>query len=440
MLLAAGSLLLLLGLPRPAQGVEPAPAETPRPVPLDVPILDTPFLLPGGGFPSMRQSLMLSKDAYHLLDVVGRRLRSKGTWGLTAAAGLELVAYYLPLGDAWLHEEYHRAVLSRRDIGSFNDVYKFRIFASTIAVSRVRDEDLIRLKSEHPAEQVRLSSAGIEGEHDLLLELEKDSFFFDAPTGVTFRAWLIKLNSSLYIVYSGTSEGDALTDQINAEDGADVRRRDFTGLDFTAWVYDLHRPAEPYQARGVHPSGVGIDRYRKPSHLTPEERDYLRLQGWLTFLNFLDPHLVGMRGFGRPDGTTWTALLRHELAPFGYAIDATAFVRRGRIRLAATARAYVNAEGASPGVDLQLLRFPFRLAGRTFALTPRLALWLQPKDQLFRSAASKAGGLVGLRVAVGAHRVQPYLEVEAKTAGWVAGNPYLDRNLSVRLGLTALAF
>ncbi len=31
------------------------------------------------------------------------------------------------------------------------------------------------------------------------------------------------------------------------EEGADVKRRDFVGLDFTAWVYDLFRPDEPYK-------------------------------------------------------------------------------------------------------------------------------------------------------------------------------------------------
>jgi hypothetical protein len=35
----------------------------------------------------------------------------------------------------------------------------------------------------------------------------------------------------------------------------------------------------------------------------------------------------------------------------------------------------------------------------------------------------------------GARTIEPYVEIEAKTGGWVAGDVYLDRNLSVRTGL-----
>ena len=415
-----------------------APARAP--LPFDVPALEYPTNVPGGAFPSMRQSLMLSKDFFHLMHTLDEPLQSAGFWGDLGVLGLDILYTYLPLGEAWMHEEYHRAVMSRRDIHSFNNVYKMNLLAETIAVSHVKDEDLVRLKREHPAEQVRLSAAGAEGEHDLVLELEKDSFFHDARTPIVFQAWLSKLTSSLYVHECGTPEGDELTDQLNEEDGADVERRDFTGLDFTGWVYDLHRPDEPYEARGVHPSGVGIDRYRKLSHLTSAERSYLKEQGYLTWLNFVDPHLVGIRWFGRPEGTRWMASLRHELTSFGYTIDANVFVRRGGLKLAATSHAYFSEKHVLPGLDVQLIDLSARVAGQAITLTPRLAFWLQPADQLYRSQDVQAGGLLALRAGLGSRRVRPYLEVEAKTEGWVAGNVYLDSNVSVRAGLTALAF
>ena len=422
-----------------AQPARPTPRPDRPPVPIDLPVLDAPFNTTGA-FPSMRQSLMLSKDAHHAVQALAAPLEDRGAWGTTALIGLELVFTYLPLGEAWLHEEYHRAVMSRRGISSFNDVYKLDLFAETIAVSRVRDEDLVRLKRLHPAEQVRLSAAGLEGEHDLLRELEKDSFFAHAPTSVVTVGWLSKLNGTAYLFTCVTSEGDRLTDELNAKDGVDVRRRDFTGLDFTAWVYDLHRPGEPYEARGLHPSGVGIDRYRKSTHLTPRELDYLRLQAGLSVLNFIDPHLLGKRAFGDPSGTQWMGFLRHDLTPFGFAVDAHVFLRRGRMRLATVARAYINKEGMGPGVEVEWLRWPMSLAGQPITLSPRLAVWLQPKDQLFHSTSVTPGGLLSLRAELGARRIRPYVEAEAKTAGWVAGNPYLGRNVSVRVGVSTLAF
>jgi hypothetical protein len=79
----------------------------------------------------------------------------------------------LPGGWVWLHEEYHRAAVGRRGINSFNDVYKLQMF-SNIAVSHVVDEDLVRLKREHPAELVRASAAGIEGQAQLVQALERN--------------------------------------------------------------------------------------------------------------------------------------------------------------------------------------------------------------------------------------------------------------------------
>ena len=422
----------------PAPSQSPAPAPAPRP--FDVPLLEYPSNVPDGAFPSMRQSLMFSKDAFHLMHTLDGPLKSLGFWGDAAVGALDVLYVYLPLGEAWMHEEYHRAVLSRRDIPSFNDVYRFQLLAETIAVSHVRDADLVRLKREHPAEQVRLSAAGAEGEHDLVLELEKDSFFHDAPTPLLIQAWLSKLSSSLYVYQCGTEEGDLLTDELNEEDGANVERRDFTGLDFTAWVYDLHRPDEPYEARGIHPSGVGIDRYRKLAHLTAAERSYMKHQGRLTWLNLVDPHLVGIRSFGREDGTRWMASLRHELTSFGYVIDANVFLRRGELKLAGTAHAYFSEELFLPGLDVQLIGLRVGVAGQTLTFTPRAALWWQPRNQLYRSRDAQAGGLLALRAGWGSRRIRPYLEAEAKTEGWVAGNVYLDANVTVRAGFTALAF
>lgn len=410
---------------------------------LDLPLLDAPYNLAHGvRLPSMAQSLAVSEGFYELSHGGIQRAwgRRKTLGRLSVGAFDLLLAYYLPGGDAWLHEEFHRAVMGNRGIDSFNDVYRFDLDAETIAVSHVDDADLVRLKAEHPAEQVRLGVAGIEGEYLLVQRLEKNRFLGRSRAFHLPQYWLAKANSLFYVSSGPTAEADSLTDEMNAEDGPDVEVRDFTGHDFTAWVYDLHRPDEPYAARGVHPSGVGIDRYVRASDLTDEERAYLKRQGRLQRLNFLDPNLLGLHGFtvrgpagGRP--LRFNASAGHVLTSFGHTVDLNLFLRQGDRNLFVALHRYENGARTFPGVDAELLDLPVRVGGRGLLVSPRLALWMQPAGQSFRTREAKPGALAALRVVrPGSSRWGTFAEVEAKTAGWVAGNVNLDPNVSVRLG------
>src|SRR5690606_29564229 len=80
------------------------------------------------------------------------------------ALGTDYLATKLPYGYAFQHEEFHRSVMSVRGIYSYDEVWKFGK-GFDIAVTSVKDEDLIYLKKNHPADQVRLSAAGVEGEY-----------------------------------------------------------------------------------------------------------------------------------------------------------------------------------------------------------------------------------------------------------------------------------
>ncbi len=127
---------------------------------LDVPLLDFPYqqhasnvtggFLSGFANPSMSQSLAVSNNLYaaahygikRAITIEDRFPRALLVNG--AALAFDILSIYIPLGTAWLHEEYYRAVLTRRDINSFNDVNKFPIGRDVVYVSRsrIRDEDL----------------------------------------------------------------------------------------------------------------------------------------------------------------------------------------------------------------------------------------------------------------------------------------------------------
>ena len=368
----------------------------------------------------MQQSLAITGSVYELSHQALWDAFGKREWASKTAVGLFDLATTavlpLPLTDVWLHEEWHRAVLGRRGINSFDDVYYFRV-TDTVAVSHVRDEDLIRLKRDHPADQVRLQEAGIEGEYALVQRLEKDRFFHGSRAWHMPLYWLIKLEAQGYVASGTDDEVNADTDKMNREDGSSVKKRDFTGHDFVGWMYDLSRPDEPYQARGIHPSGVGINRYRKPSDLTDDERRFLHRQGQLQYLNFLDSNLIGIDAFHDVNITA-----AHLLTSFGYTIDANVFLR-GKRKVFVVLHDYKNRERHFPGADVQLLDTP---------LTLRLALWLQPERQRFRDRRGKPGGLIGVRV----DRGTTFAEVEAKSRGWVQGIESLEASLALRFGLT----
>jgi hypothetical protein len=331
--------------------------------------------------------------------------------------------------------------MGRRGVSSFNDVYRLDVDAAWIAVSHVKDADIVRLKRDHPSEWVRTNAAGIEGELVLVRDLERRRFFGQSRAWHLPLYWLTKLGTFGYVASGTWSDADADVDEANRDDGANVERRDFTGHDLLGWVYDLHRPQEPYDARGIHPSGVGIDRYIKNADLTSEERRYLKRQGRLQLLNFVDPFLFGLdRGlsFGAAGSPTRVnAGLSHYLTSFGHTIDANVFVRRGSLGIDVTAHAYVNDDAMFPGLEAELIDVPFTVRGRAMTLSPKLALWLQPERQRFRTSSGDAGGLAGVRVRTDiSRRVGAFTDIEAKTTGWVAGLPYLDRHVSVRLGLS----
>ncbi len=269
------------------------------------PVYDYPFNNSDGyTAPSMRQSLELTKNgaqAAHwaldrqLIDIGGKAAPLLSSLSI---ALFDLLNAYLPFGYSWLHEEFHRAVLSRRGIESYNEVYEFEFFTEAIAVSGIEDQALIGFKRRYPAEMVRLASAGYESEIELVNRMKRESFFYSIPGHLDLISYWYNIGTTVsYIHITTTSEADRTTERLSSGEGDSIGDRDALGLDFLAWVYDLHRPDEPYEQRGVHPGGIGVDRYILRSDLTDEEKKYLKLQSNLSFINFLSPFILGFTEF-----------------------------------------------------------------------------------------------------------------------------------------------
>lgn len=487
-ILVWAALLGGLSFAAPAQpGLDPAPADSAQLIPIDstvkppappslaptrkrprypgapllltVPFIDWPHGFASAnrsaGFasPSMRQALLWNASATQLAvqSLVWAWDRAPGpVWtrdlGLwLSMGGFSFLFTYMPLGEAWLHEEGHRAVLTLRGAESHNGIYGVEIGAGLIAVDEVEDADLERLKDRHPADFVRLMSAGIEGEVESFRLMRKNNFFLGRSSEQDrFLWWVGGLNVSYYLAACANGWIDQDIAEMEAGETS-MGTRDFTGPDFTAWVYDLRRPDEGYAEgpRGrVHPSGTGgFRRYLATSDLTGEEKDYLRLQAMLSLLNFASPQFWGpdwlpgtLPWNGR--GVLWNAGLAHHLTPFGYEIAGDVLLRRGKWAWVFTVQALVNSKMPLPGLSAEIFRYP-RLVGRkTVYLTAAASAWLQPADLRFDAGDVLPGGsmLAGLSVPL-VGGLEAWIEADAKTQGWVAGNVHLDPALQARAGL-----
>ena len=415
---------------------------------LDLPVFEFPYNIDGGArAPGMNQSLGITASVYEATHtLLGRVAPSHPLLRNVGITVFDFMTISVPLTDAWLHEEWHRAVLGRNGVNSRNDVWNLRnIFAEAISVSHVSDDDLIRFKADRPADFVRMKAAGYEGEGELITRLETTQFFKNSKAWHVGLYWLVALNDQLYlgdvVSPADSAEIDSMTDKANLDEKT-VQVRDVSGHDFTAWVYHLFRPQEPFSARGPHPSGVGINRYIRVGDLSAEEKRFLAREGKLAWLNFADPNFVGVRGFdirspfgGEPArANLW---LRHTLTSFGHAIDAHIVYQQGALGIHATAQRFTNHERSFPGLRVEMVERPLRFNGRDFLFSPRAGVWAQPRGQEFRTRDASVGGLAGLRLETSSpSRFHYYVDVETKTVGWVAGRPNLGAGATLLTGFT----
>lgn len=351
------------------------------------------------------------------------------------ALGTDYLAIKLPYGYAFQHEEFHRSVMTTRHIYSYDEVWNFGK-GLDIAVTRVKDEDLVYLKGNHPADQVRLSAAGVEGEYRFMQRMRDDNFFNKTGFPMVGLSILGTLHAVNYVKLPFAERFDAITDSILIRDKQDILARDFTGYDFSAWVYDLFTPNEPYDSRGTWPDGVGIKRPVKASQLTPEMKEFLSETGNLQYLNFVSPFLIGINRLQLKPGHYFNFALRSVPTSFGYFAGGDFYLDFKNRQMMISVGVNRSKELTLPAIELRHKNILKNTTGK-FNTDVQLSGWFQPKDQLFASENSEAGFLIGLqpRFSVTKH-LEIISDVSYKTKGWVFGNPYLDDKLNLQFGIS----
>jgi hypothetical protein len=402
--------------------------------------------------PSMHQSLNLTADLYTGLHygidklfkfdpITGRKKWSskKRLLYLITLCSSELIFTSAPGFNGWEHEEYHRAVMTRFHVNSFNDMNKFPIFAESVSISHVTDEDLIRFKKESPTDFNRMHVAGIEGEYLLIDKLQRNNFYYNQNLLHELVYLFSTLNSIMYVqMCSIPEQADLYTDDFNSTEES-IKVRDFTGWDFDGWVYDLFKPDEPYADRGIHPLGNGIDRYIKTTDLTSEELSYLKKQGNLQWLNCISPMMIGIKSIKlSKNGLYGNFSVRDYLTSFGNDISCNIFLKNQTHNFFFAIHSSQNYHHSFPAIETQLVDYNESIGKYSFLISPRLIAGLQPLNQDFKTNKSSFLGLAECKLElITKNFIHPYIEVSAKTKGWVAGNEFLNSNLSCRLGIVS---
>lgn len=423
---------------------------------MELPTIDLPFLtkvsaqnLNAYESPSMQQALGLTKSLHSLNYYLNNKLwsgiikpksRSHRIWNrvvANASSGLiDLLFTYkaVVFSPQWLHEEFHRNGLTLRGISSYDETYNiFNGGSANGSVSKVLDEDLIAFKRESPQEMIRSFSAGIESEFLLMRNLQQDNFYKKAQYPNVLLNILLTKHAVDYVNQFKRKDFDASIDSMNYH-GVKIVDRDFVGWDFTAWVYDLHRPNEPYEARGVHPSGNGINRAIKAADLTQEEYNYLSKMGKMQYLNFISPFMIGINSIKINQNLAFNFAVRHYLNSFGYDLSTDLMINYKDKAYLISFHGYHNKNSFFPGLELAIPAIPFK----GLHLQPVLQMWMQPEKQDFRTSKGQAGALVQLKASYPLNQYfNIYGELVSKTRGWVAGNPYLSPNTGFRFGISA---
>jgi hypothetical protein len=427
---------------------------------VDLPLFDLPYQIDAahttGNFFStystfsMNQSLSLTADIYSTMHFGMRKLYDKlpfdPVWNEAifyggTATGLLAFAVVLPFGYPWMQQEYVRSILTQFDINSINGTYD--IFNST-SINGVIDENLARLKEENPPNFVRMEAASIEGYILLSSRMLRNRFLYDLHdlSNVTaiLSAWLGLSNAAAVLTDEfGFMDIDNSINDWYRDDGVQSTRRLYSYSSIN-WVYDLFRPGEAYVDRGFHPSGDGsVARYITLAQLSGSERKYLIKQGWLSYLNLSSPVLYGFNSF--PLGKTgfeWNVALNHYFTSFGSDTPFQVLLKKAPFNMVFTWHSYMNYEHYFPAVEAELLDYPVRFTPKFgLFLSPRLMIGMQPKDQNFRTSDAEFLGLFGLRLDFGFNKhFFPYFDLSAKTDGWIAGNEYLEGNVSFKAGVS----
>jgi hypothetical protein len=321
------------------------------------------------------------------------------------------------------HEEAHRSILVGEDIGAVAHVFPFE--KRTGYVDGVTDATLQNLRDTAFPTFIRLHTAGFESDYMLATREETlMSFGDESPRNLIVEYLLRKVSLVRYF-----TEG-LLHHDTDGPEEANELERDIVGNDLYGAIRHLFRPTMIYA------------RYTRLADLTDPERRYLRRVEWRTFLNLVNPNVVGMSGFRLSEDLRVNVGLGHCLGPFGDFIDEKVWLAyRRQVKVSAYLREFENLGHWFLGAGVGVLDYPVT---RRVAVSAMVHYWNQPLNLSFTETSGRAGGAVDvtgryefpLRPGGRVDDVSLDIGLIYKSAGLLPEELAMDRHFGLRCGLT----
>jgi len=396
-------------------------------------------------YPSMNQSLILSSDLFDLgfwgISGLSRKIINPKTkkrkffnallnYGTGYAFSKYGSSLPIPLGE-WAHEEFHRSVLGVNSVASKNGMWIFNRWDGT--VYGVSDNELTDLKQNHLSELLYSYVAGVQSEN----LTTKYNVIEDVYHKRTFYKNPLYLYNAIYVYnyfkFSTGSASDSVKVLGPRHEDRNPSKRDFAGSDLTAWAYDMFNPNQPFKARDSFPNGEGVNRRIGFSDLSIEAQKFLEKQMNLSMLNFINPAIFCINRIKVSQSFAFNFFTQYNPTHFGNALSLIVpFNVKGNNWLVSLHN-FNNRTKSYYGVDLGYYDFtPF--TNKKVTLSAMVYSWIQPTD--FYSEKGKIGGALEI---IGQYKLtrnfSSYINVICKSKGWLLGNPYLNENVSVRLGV-----
>ncbi len=349
--------------------------------------------------------------------------------------------YDLP---AWHHEEFHRNIMAVNYTNSYNPFSLFNKKEEAFggAVSYVLDTNLVMMKDKNLSSFIRMHTAGGEAQIYSIENLQKQNFFNDQK--LYLSVFYIQQFQDVinYIRLCSSKESSTLfTEDLMKFEGSRQELRDFTGLDYCAWAYDLWRPNEPYSGRGLNPYGNGYDRYIKGSDLTDEQLNWLTKQYKLSRLNLISPmnfFISSIKIKKLSDGSYLKGnfSVRYYPTSFGNQVGIDLMVKYKKWNIFATPHMNQNFKHNFPGLDIGVVDYPLNYKNKELLVSVNTVASLQPTSDGFLSDKSVFVGALKCTIKKEIYkRLYASVTASAKTKGWIKANPFMDNNVGLSMGL-----
>lgn len=418
---------------------------------LDITVVDFPQNkdLPGK-FPSMTQTTSWSNGLYDLAfwgihsgnkaifrhtdqhSPLGKRIL-KGATGYALGFAFAKYGSELPVPfGVWAHEEYHRAVLGVNGVASKNGNWLLSRWDGT--VYGVHDTTLADLKKNNINGLLYSYVAGIHSGNmttrtNMITDQFNDREFYKSPLYLynALYAWN-------YFRFATSPLSDSVKVLAPEHENANPEERDYAGSDLNAWIHDMFNPDKPFDARDNFPGGEGENRRIGYSDLTGEEQDYLKRQKNLALLNFINPSIFCINRIHTGDNSTISFFFQYYPTHFGNDISLVVPLKTSGNNWVIAFHNYNNRTSSFAGIELGIFERPLHPKCNVTLLVHG---WSQPENQDFFAYEGTTGGAVYARadyLITPAFRIS--VAAQAKSKGWVAGNPYLGSNVSVNAGIS----